>query len=166
MGFHADLTVLSIGLLVLLMISLAAAALSAWSWSRNRPPQPRSEVSLGAQVAEALKLGPSSAMGTRFALERGTGAQRVPVVPALLGAAAAVLLATAATVITASLQRAQTDPTIYGVTWDFEVNTDPDPEQVIARPFIDGDERIQSATFVMTGRLDVSAATAPRAVRR
>jgi hypothetical protein len=156
-GFHADLTVLSIGLLILLMISLAAAALSAWSWSRNRPPQPRSEVSLGAQVAEALKLGPSSAMGTRFALERGIGAQRVPVVPALLGATAAVLLATAATVITASLQRAQTDPTIYGVTWDFEVNTDPDPEQLIARPFIDGDERIRSATFVMTGRLDVSA---------
>jgi hypothetical protein len=156
-GFNPDVTVLSIGMLVLLVVSLSAAARSAWSWSRDRPPQPRSEVSLGARVADALKLGPSSAMGTRFALERSVGGQRVPVVPALLGAAAAVLLVTAASVITASLQRAQTDPTIYGVTWDFEVNTDDDPEQAFARSFVDGDERIESATFVMTGRLDVSA---------
>ncbi len=157
-GFNADVGVLTIGVLVLLAISVTAALLSSWTWSRDRPAAPRPEVSVGARIAALLALGPSSAMGTRFALERGTGTQRVPIVPALLGAVSAVLLATAATVITASLQHAQTDPATYGVTWDFEVNTDSDPEQTDARPIIDGDERIESATFVMTGQLDVTAA--------
>jgi hypothetical protein len=157
-GFNADVSVLTIGVLVLVAISVTAALLSSWTWSRDRPAAPRPEVSVGARIAALLALGPSSAMGTRFALERGIGTQRVPIVPALLGAVSAVLLATAATVITASLHHAQTDPATYGVTWDFEVNTDPDPEQANARPLIDGDERIESATFVMTGQLDVTAA--------
>jgi ABC-type lipoprotein release transport system permease subunit len=158
-GFNADVSVLAIGVLVLLAISVSAALLSVWSWSRDRPaPPPRPEVSLGARIAALFGLGPAAAMGTRFALERGTGTHRVPIVPALLGAVSTVLLATAATVITASLQHAQTDPATYGVTWDFEVNTDSDPEQTNATPLIDGDERIESATFVMTGQLGVTAA--------
>lgn len=157
-GFNADVRVLTMGVLLLVAISVTAALLSAWSWSRDRPAPARPGISLGARIAALLGLGPAATMGTRFALERGIGAQRVPIVPALLGAVSAVLFATAATVITASLQHAQTDPPTYGVTWDFEVNTDPDPEQTIAAPLIEGDERIESATFVLTGQLEVTAA--------
>lgn len=157
-GFNADGAVLALGVLVLLAVSVSAALASSWSWSRDRRGAPRPEISVGARVAALLGLGPSATMGTRFALERGIGTQRLPIVPALLGAVAAVLLATAATVITASLQHAQTDPATYGVTWDFEVNTDADPEQTAARSLIDGDDRIESATFVMVGQLEVTAA--------
>jgi hypothetical protein len=161
-GINVDGAVLLIGLPTLVAVGLATGAISAWSWSRHRAESPRAELSLGARVAEALKLGPSSALGTRFALERGAGAQRVPVGSALIGAAAALLIGTAAAVITESLQRAQTDPPTYGVTWDFDVNTDTDPDQLAARSVIDGDDRIDSVTFVMTGRLDVGANAATR----
>jgi FtsX-like permease family len=79
-----------------------------------------------SRVAGALAtaaVGPTVAVGVRFALEPGRGRTAVPVRAALAGTVAAVCAITAATGYAASLAHLTSTPSNYGVTWDLSVRT-------------------------------------------
>ena len=155
-GIHADLVVLVVGVLAILVISATAAAMSSSLWSRATfAGSSTTMVSAVARVCERLGLGPGSAMGLRFAFERGRGPRRVPVVSALIGATAAITVVVGALVLSASLDGLLGSPARYGAPWDMLVRTGDETEEVAGR--IVSDERVDSAAEARVGELNLAA---------
>ena len=103
-GVHADVQVVIIGALITFAIGAGAALLSASLWSRTkRSDGDDTTVSTVNQLAVQLRLPPVPTMGSRFALERGRGTRRTPVLPSLAGSAAAIAVIVGALVFAASL---------------------------------------------------------------
>jgi hypothetical protein len=64
----------------------------------------------------------SAATGIRFALEPGTGRNRVPVRSAILGAALAMVVITGNLTFGASLSSLDSHPALYGWNWTYEMD--------------------------------------------
>ena len=155
LGVHADWSVLAGGAAMTFALAALAALLSAWRWSARPVAGATKDVTTGARTAQVLQLGPMPTMGTRFALERSIGQQRLPSVAAMLATIAAVLIATAATVIGINVTNTLDRPTSYGVTWDLTAGAGPDLDA--ARDYARADDRLDSAYLIQPGELDVAA---------
>jgi hypothetical protein len=76
-----------------------------------------------ARTAAAAGMPPSAVVGTRNALEPGSGARSVPVRSTLLGSIAAVTAVVSAVVFNASLAGLISHPARYGWNWDVVIQT-------------------------------------------
>ena len=135
-GIDVDAAVLGGGAAVLLLAAAALAVLAglrSLRAIRSQVPARRSRVAVA--VANAGLPAPLS-LGTRFALEPGSGRSAVPVRPALVGAVLGLLGATGAVVFDGAISDAVDDPARFGqteqaVSFVGYGNTDYDPEDVV-----------------------------------
>ncbi len=118
-GADFDAAVLVPGGAVVVAVVVAAVAVVAatTSRSRRRAPAATRRSWLAAAVAAAGAPVPV-ALGARLALEPGRGRAAVPVRPALVGAVVGVLGVVGAFTFRAGVDRATTDLTLFGQTWD------------------------------------------------
>ena len=117
-GIHADWLVLGPGTLLLVVILLGLLAVLA-ARSARPPPRPSARSSAIARGAARTGLPASAVVGSRNALEPGSGARSVPVRSALLGSVAAVTAVIAAVTFDASLTGLASHPARYG--WNSDV---------------------------------------------
>ena len=117
-GIHADWLVLGPGTLLLVVILLGLLAVLA-ARSARPPPRPSTRSSAIARGAARTGLPASAVVGSRNALEPGSGARSVPVRSALLGSVAAVTAVIAAVTFDASLTGLASHPARYG--WNSDV---------------------------------------------
>jgi hypothetical protein len=110
----AVLAVVLLGLLVTLAVR---AARTSAAGVVARP-------SAVARAAAAAGLPAAAVVGTRNALESGTGVRAVPVRSALVGAMAAVMAVTTAVVFNASLAGLISHPVRYGWNWDLLIQAE------------------------------------------
>jgi hypothetical protein len=116
-GVQADGLILGAGSVLIAVILLGL--LAAMAGRATRPPaDPLSRrPSAVAQAAAAAGLPASAAVGSRNALDPGSGQLAVPVRATLLGAIAAVTAVTIAVVFGTSLTGLTTHPARYGWNW-------------------------------------------------
>ena len=117
-GIHADWLVLGIGTLLLVVILLGFLAVLAVRSTRPWP-RPSTRSSAIARGAARAGLPASAVVGSRNALEPGSGVRSVPVRSALLGSVAAVTAVVAALTFEASLTSLASHPARYG--WNSDV---------------------------------------------
>ena len=120
-GFSADALVLGAGAAVLLVVMLGLLALVALRSVRARASGSAAGSSAAARAAAAAGLPAAAVIGTRNALEPGSGVRAVPVRSALLGAIAAVAAVVTAVVFNASLAGLTSHPARYGWNWDLVI---------------------------------------------
>ena len=116
-GLQADALVLGGGTAVLIALLLAMLALFATQAVRQPGHRPATRASDVARVAAAAGLPASAAVGSRNALEPGSGRQGAPVRVSLIGSVAAITAVTVAVVFGASLNGLITHPAQYGWNW-------------------------------------------------
>ncbi|MBV9486696.1 MAG: FtsX-like permease family protein [Frankiaceae bacterium] len=116
-GTNLDPLVLSLGGIGVLGLGILGAYVSSRTVARESADEPdhRSWV---ASTASRSRLHVSAVLGTRFALEPGRGKARVPVRPALAGAAAGVIGVVGALTFRAGLSGTVDDLNRYGQTFD------------------------------------------------
>lgn len=154
-GLHSDLTVMIVGSLLLFVISGSAALVSAISWSRTRASTDSVvAISPVTRLAAHLGLAPVPTMGSRFALERGSGSRRTPVLPTLAGATAAIAVVVGALVFSSSLDGLLASPDRYGAAWDLQVSAGDRSDHASGQ--ITADDRVDAAASAESGELDIS----------
>jgi hypothetical protein len=151
-GVAFDWTVLGVGALALI-VALAAVlviALATQERARRRVPRPSRPV----RAAAAVGLPPAAVVGTRLALEPGTGSTAVPVRSVLAGTAIAIAALVTALCFAASLDALVRTPRLYGWDWDATLldtagygEIDPDA----AATLLDDDPRIDDWASVYFG---------------
>lgn len=113
-GRRADLAVLLPGLVLITALVVAGTVASSWSAARSfgalRRGRRSSIAGLAARAGAPIPL----TIGTSFALDRGRGAQAVPVLPALLGAVVGVLGVMGALTFAAGVDDAAAHPERFG----------------------------------------------------
>jgi ABC-type lipoprotein release transport system permease subunit len=121
-GFHADWVVLASGVVLTVALLLAATLVIARGASslRHATGSPRPSRMLAAIRRRApLTIG----LGTSIALERGSGRNKVPVLPALLGAVVGVLGVVGTMTIDRGINDSLAHPERAGVVADVELYT-------------------------------------------
>ena len=113
-GRHADLAVLLTGLVLIPLAVVVGALLTSWAASRAFGAVGRSRRSRVAGLAARAGAPVPLTVGASFALDRGRGAQAVPVFPALLGAVVGVLGVVAALTFAAGVDDAAAHPERFG----------------------------------------------------
>jgi len=113
-GRHADLAVLLPGLVLIATLVVAGAVAASWSAARSFGAGRRSHRSSIAGLAARAGAPIPFTIGTSFALDRGRGAQSVPVLPALLGAVVGVLGVVGALTFAAGVDDAAAHPERFG----------------------------------------------------
>ena len=116
-GLRADALVLGGGSAVLIVLLFAALALIATQAVRHPGDRTATRASNVARVAAAAGLPASAVVGSRNALEPGSGRQTAPVRASLIGSVAAVTAVAVAVVFGASLNGLITHPAQYGWNW-------------------------------------------------
>jgi hypothetical protein len=128
-GWSVNVAMLLIGAFAAAAVVVGAFAFAGWRAERrvaqyaHRRLPPRL-----APHAEHWDFGPTSLLGVRFAVERGSESNAVPVRTTILGIAAAVMGVVAALTFAASLQDFIDTPAQYGQPWDLSIETLGDPE--------------------------------------
>lgn len=117
-GVQIDAAVIFGGGSVLLAAALLILAVIAWRAVRRQVRLPDSRRSAIAQAAAMAGLPAVAVVGSRNALEPGSGRRTVPVRAALTGAVAAVTAVVAAVVFGTSLTGLLSHPVRYGWNWD------------------------------------------------
>jgi hypothetical protein len=116
-GAQADGLVLGAGAAVMIVALVAVLAVLATRAARRSPGRPaRSRASVIAQAAVAAGLPATVVVGSRNALEPGSG-RAVPVRAMLAGSVAAVIAVVAAVVFGTSLSSLLTHPPRFGWNW-------------------------------------------------
>jgi hypothetical protein len=123
-GVHADALVLGAGGAVLAVVLLGLLATLAVRAARSGAAEVAARPSVVAKMAAAVGLPSAAVVGTRNALEPGTGVRSVPVRSALLGATAAVMAVVTAVVFNASLAGLVSHPVRYGWNWDLLIQAE------------------------------------------
>jgi hypothetical protein len=113
-GRHADLAVLLPGVVLIPLAVVGGALLASWAASRAFGAVGRSRRSVVAGLAARAGAPVPLTVGASFALDRGRGAQAVPVLPALLGAVVGVLGVVAALTFAAGVDDAASHPERFG----------------------------------------------------
>jgi hypothetical protein len=126
-GLHFDATVLGLGCAFMIVVLSALALTAARRWAPHREAsrvswvrRPVSDRLMRSPAAAALPI--SAATGIRFALEPGTGRDRVPVRSAMLGAALAMVVITGNLTFGASLSALDSHPALYGWNWTYQLD--------------------------------------------
>jgi hypothetical protein len=145
-GFVFDPLVLGLGALGVLLPCLALGAFAAWRWTRA-PGDRRGSESVTARGSRAIapwrsgaRALPSALVGTRRALQRGSGSATLPVGTALLGSSLAVTALVATAVFSAGLSNLTRTPSLYGQAWQLEFTnmTAPQFRSVLSQVESDG----------------------------
>ena len=123
-GISVDGLVLGAGAAALLAVLLGLLAVAALRSVRSRGSGSGAGSSAVARAAAAAGLPPTAVVGTRNALEPGSGVRAVPVRSALLGSVAAVTAVVAAVVFNASLGGLTSHPARYGWNWDLVIQAE------------------------------------------
>ena len=123
-GAAADGLVLGAGSVVLAAALAGLLAVMARRAVRQSAGPDDSRPSVIARAAASAGLPAFAVMGSRSAMERGSGQRPVPVRAALLGSAAAVAAVTAAVVFGTSLTGLTTHPERYGWSWDLLIQAE------------------------------------------
>ena len=123
-GLSVDGLVLGAGAAALLVVLLGLLAVAALRSVRSRGSGSGAGSSAVARAAAAAGLPPTAVVGTRNALEPGSGVRAVPVRSALLGSVAAVTAVVAAVVFNASLAGLTGHPARYGWNWDLVIQAE------------------------------------------
>jgi hypothetical protein len=165
-GFHADWTVLAVGcglaVVALSVFAVGFAALMVRGIGREDTERPGAASSLVVQQANRMGLPVSSAAGIGFAVERGRGAQAVPVGSALTGAVIAVAVVVTTLTFGSSLGALVSQPALYGWNWDYAV-TEASGGQVppVATRMLDADRRVAAWAGFNFGDAQVDGQTVP-----
>ena len=123
-GIAADGLVLGAGAAVLGLALLGLLAVLAVRSVRPRESGAGVGSSAVARAAAAAGLPAAAVVGTRNALEPGSGVRAVPVRSALLGSVAAVIAVVTAVVFSASLSGLTAHPARYGWDWDLAIQAE------------------------------------------
>ena len=156
LGLHLDLVVVGVGALATLMIGAMMIVFVAVRWLQSTAESSSRASSTLATLA-GLGVRPVPLTGSRFALDRGRGSNRLPTRATIAVGVLTVAVVCAAVVTRASLDGLIHDPAAYGQDWQVRVGS-PDgdgstiPEQLAADP------RIEALDLVAQGSLDVVAA--------
>lgn len=139
------------------------------AWRRARAarttPPPRRTAPRWLRITHHLRVGPTAAIGTHFALDPGQGPTAVPVRSTIVGFTIVVALLTAVLGFSSSLTHLLDTPSQYGWTWDIRTGAPALPDLgAVIPPALANDHRVQafssgSATqMVVDGtRVDVLA---------
>ncbi|MFI5034974.1 MAG: FtsX-like permease family protein [Acidimicrobiales bacterium] len=122
-----DRAVLGLGC-ALIFLALAVLALTAaWRWAPHREAtrvsrlrRPLSDQLMRSPLVATLPI--SAATGIRFALDPGTGRDRVPVRSAMLGTALAMIVISGNLTFGASLAALVSRPALYGWNWSYQLD--------------------------------------------
>jgi len=117
-GLQADAVVLGGGSAALIVLLLAVLTRMAAQAVRQPSGRPASRASDVARAAAAAGLPVSAVVGSRNALEPGSGRQATPVRASLIGSVAAVTAVMVAVVFGASLNGLIAHPAQYGWNWN------------------------------------------------
>jgi hypothetical protein len=117
-GAEADGLVLGAGTAALTAILLGLLAIMATRASVSRPADGAARVSAIARTTARSGLPAPAVVGSRNALQLGSGTRAVPIRSTLLGSVAAVTAVTAIAVFGASLGGLINHPARYGWNWD------------------------------------------------
>jgi FtsX-like permease family len=117
-GLQADAVVLGGGSAALIVLLLAMLTWMAAQAVRQRGDRPAGRAPDVARAAAAAGLPVSAVVGSRNALEPGSGRQATPVRASLIGSVAAVTAVTVAVVFGASLNGLIAHPAQYGWNWN------------------------------------------------
>jgi MacB-like periplasmic core domain len=117
-GVHGDWAIVGPGAALFTVVLLGLLAVLAARSARPRATQAQGRPSVIARAAVAAGLPPSAVVGTRNALEPGTGVRSVPVRSTLLGSIIAVAAVVSAVVFGTSLAGLISHPVRYGWNWN------------------------------------------------
>jgi hypothetical protein len=153
-GYRFDAVVhVATGVAAVLVAGLLVGA-AAVRWARAEPAPAQARRSLVAALVGGLRLRPPAATGARFALDRGTGQERLPVAPTLVTVTAVVALVVGAAVVSANLDRLFGEPGRFGQPWALGVGIDLDDDAAIRR--LADDPRVAAADVARNGEVDLS----------
>lgn len=160
-GFDADWPVFAAGAALTLLLVAGGAALS--TWLALRPGRDGRAAGRSAVVAAATRLGlpVPVVVGARFALERGRGADALPVRPALLSSVVGVLGVLAAFMFSNGVDDAGVNPVRYGQNFELTSflglgdRAFGDPAAVLAR--VAADPGVDTATEATVGVVQAGA---------
>ena len=114
-GRDVDLPVLGGGAVLVVILTSAGALLASRVAARSYGQVPVPRPSRVAGIATRLGAPVPTAIGARFALERGAGSQSVPVLPAIVGSVVGVLGIMGALTFAAGIDDATSHPERFGV---------------------------------------------------
>jgi hypothetical protein len=118
-GRSVDWLVFAPGAALVVIVTAAAALLAgrhAWRLAARETPRARRSAIAAALVRSGAPI--PAVVGTRFALEPGSGARRVPVRAALVGVTAGVLGVVGAVTFSHGVANAAAHPELFGQTYD------------------------------------------------
>jgi ABC-type lipoprotein release transport system permease subunit len=119
-GVRVDGAVLVIGYVLVVALVAGGALVASWvaarSFGRFRAARPSRLASLATKAGAPVP----AAIGARFALERGSGPQSVPVLPALIGSVVGVLGIVAALTFADGIDDATSNPERFGMFAELE----------------------------------------------
>jgi hypothetical protein len=154
-GFHVDAMTMLVGGAGAVLMLTALAALCAQRWARPaRVVATQGEPSLAARFAQGLGVRPVAATGIRFALERGVGMRRLPVLATTGAAIAATSLVIGGLVVRWSFDELVATPARYGQAWDLIVEVAPADLHREARRLA-GDPRVGDVAIARTGEVNL-----------
>ena len=135
-GLGANWAILLAGFGVALVVALVGVFASA-SWYVRRGERARAAAPTSAIAAAVSSAGAPlpMALGTQMALDRGRGRTAVPVLPAIIGVIVGVLGVAGVLTFRAGLDRAISDPQLYGQ--QFQVGTSTTPDQPLPPAALD-----------------------------
>ena len=161
-GVAVNVAILGVGTLVVLLVVIGAFALASWRAERRAAHAPRqARPSLLVPRAERWTFGTVTLMGTRFAVERGTGRSSVPVRTSLIGIATGIIGVVAAVTFSASLQGFLSVPAHYGQPWDLSIETLGEsgaPARLAADRDVEAAAMVRGIDSVIAGRSTVVSA--------
>jgi FtsX-like permease family len=151
-GVHIDGAVLGLGALLFLAALLGVTAVMATRWVR--PARGVAATRSGTHVALAAHLRPVPATGSRFALQRGDGRTRLPVVATVVVLGLTTATAVGALVVRWSLDGLVSTPARFGQGWDLRVGARDDVEAAGAR--LEADPRVRDVAVGSAGEINVT----------
>jgi ABC-type lipoprotein release transport system permease subunit len=153
-GFHADASVLVVGVAVSLLLAIVLAAFIARRWVVHERGSRHAPAAVSTKLAN-LGLSPVPLTGVRFALERGGGRSRPPTRSTVAAIVIAMVVVTGALVVRSSIDGLGADPARYGQSWAIAVTTDGDLREIAEK--VAQDRRIAAVDLMAQGELDLSA---------
>jgi hypothetical protein len=153
-GVHVDVTVLVVGALSFLVVLLGAAALMAARWVRPARAGTGATRSM-THAALAAHLRPVPATGSRFALQRGDGRARLPVVATMVVLVVTTATAVGALVVRWSLDGLVSTPARFGQGWDLRLGV-PDGAAETTGARLQTDPRVRDVAVGRAGEVNVT----------
>ncbi len=165
-GMTIDWTAV-LGGLVVLVVGLGAVTVALASRQspnrrghRDRVAHPKASAAAGSAASAGLTL--PAVTGIRFALERDTSRNAVPVRSALLGSVLAVILLVATLTFGSGLRTLVTHPALYGWNWNYaiqEVGGGHVPP--LTQRLVDQDRDVAAWTGYGFGQIQIDGQTVP-----